>query len=104
MEMLNKLGFETPNGLQNSDIKRVKNRLLKDFDWLHHNDFNIEDIELAKNNGILEFTFDDTYFDILVKIIFHNSGAGITITSNDPNAAIDVFNSLCQLEWGWIEV
>lgn len=104
MELMNKLGFGTPSGLQNSDMERVKSKLLEDFDWLNQNDFSVVDIELAEADGTIEFTFDDTYYDMRVKVIFHKSGTGITVTSNDPNAAIDVFNSLCQLEWGWIEV
>lgn len=104
MELMNKLGIGTPSGLQNGDMERVKSKLLEDFDWLNQNDFSVVDIELAEADGIIDFIFDDTCFDQRVRIIFHKSGVGITVTSNDPNVAIDVFNSLCQLEWGWIEV
>ncbi|MEK4824502.1 hypothetical protein NSS71_08085 [Niallia sp. FSL W8-0951] len=104
MEFLNKLSFGTPNGLTNGDIERVKNKVLETFDWLSSVYLDIQEIELAKIDGIIDFIFDDTCFDQRVRIIFHKSGVGITVTSNDPNVAIDVFNSLCQLEWGWIEV
>lgn len=104
MELFNCLIFGTPNGLSIEDMNKVKNKLFTDFDWLCLNDLNIKEIELGKKDGEIIFIFDSDPFEMVVCVTFDKSGSQISVNSNVPEVCVDVFNSLCELEWGWIEL
>ncbi|MFO1442961.1 hypothetical protein KDN24_06985 [Bacillus sp. Bva_UNVM-123] len=104
MELFNHLAFGTPNGLSVKDMERVIDKLLSDFDWLCHNDLTIKELNIAVNTGEITFIYNTEPWEQAVCVSFNANGSQISINSNDPNATIDVFNSLCELDWGWTEV
>lgn len=104
IEMNNCLIFGTPNGLSIDEMKRVKDVLMTDFDWLCENDFTVKEIKLTKQDGVITFVFDHEPYEQVVSVVFGNNGNQISVLSNDADIAIRVYNSITELDWGWIEV
>lgn len=102
MDFDNVLRFATPNGLSvddmNKSMEEIKDR------WDIASEFESKEIIVGVSDGIVEFLYDNTYFEQNVRIIFEKSGTAVSVTSDCADACISIYHTLCELDWGWIEV
>ncbi|MCO7127790.1 hypothetical protein NIE88_18755 [Sporolactobacillus shoreicorticis] len=56
------------------------------------------------SDGYVRFMYADEPYEQNIEIYIDKNGKQIVLQSNDPEAMISVYEELCKMDWGWIEV